>query len=70
MENKPEVPKDLKVQLNSDEGALWKQTAMQIKQKIAIGKIDAELNHVVLDYCEKKVEEDTKKVEEDLKTKK
>jgi len=62
-----ENPKDLKVELNSPEGVLWKQTAMTQKQKIAIGKIQAELDKVVLDYCEKKVLEDRKNLEKEKK---
>ncbi len=64
-----EKNEDIPVELNSAEGALWKQTAMQIKNKIAVGKIDAELNQVVLDYCEKKVKEDSEKVQKELESK-
>lgn len=65
MENKEDIP----VELNSPQGVLWKQTLMQAKQKIEIGKIDAELNEVVRDYCEKKVKEDQEKIEKELKGK-
>ena len=64
MENKNN---DIPVELNSPQGVLWKQTAMQIKQKIEVGRIDAVLNQVVLDYCEKKVKEDQEAVEKELK---
>ena len=50
---------EIPVKLNSQKGVLWKQTAEGIKQKIEVDKIQAELDQVALDYCNKKIEEDT-----------
>ena len=58
--------KEIPVELNSKEGVMWKQTLMATEQKIQIGKIQSELDNVVLNYCKKKVEEDSKKVKQDL----
>lgn len=60
MESNPEIPEDLEVKFNSPEGVLWLNTARATKDKIESGKIEAELQGVVLAYCEKKVEEDRK----------
>lgn len=56
------MPKDIPVELNTREGTLWKQTAMQIQQSIEIGKINTELHEVTLEYCNKKVKEDQEKL--------
>lgn len=51
-------PEDFKVKFNSPQGVLWKQAVMERKRRIAMGKMEAELDQVVLEYCEKKVKED------------
>lgn len=58
---------NLQVELNSKEGQIWKQTLMQTEQQIEVGKVNAEIQEVVLEYCKKKVKEDQEKIEESLK---
>jgi|TARA_R100000501_G_C2627146_1_gene121036 hypothetical protein len=64
--NKPKMPKDIPVVLNTKNGVLWKNVERVYEQRVEDNKIQAELDDVILKYAKEKVEKDAEDLKKEL----